>query len=377
MGMNESSKANVIVLYNYYTTWKPEEYQDALRLLNVLVDGLRQIGHIVQPVEFWKDVQPALEAYSPDEWIIFQWVEGIEDEIGGDARITAELDAMGWTYTGNPPSALKLSVEKGKVKKVLERWRIPTPAGHEFKSAAEVDAWSANATINTSSFFPAIVKPVSQHCSAGVTKDAVVHDVDQLRARVAFIVEQFKEAALVEKFIAGREINVGIWGNGRPRILPLREIDFSAIQDPLRRMVTWDSKWTPDSEEWNSMPVITQPALSQALRAHIEDIALKTYRAFDCRDYARVDLRVDANEQAFVVDVNPNPDICYDGGFAGACNLAGFTYPQAISNIIGMAVTRRNRRNTLLNTLRKLRTDEVKTEMVRARSRRVAVPMAG
>jgi len=197
--------------------------------------------------------------------------------------------------------------------------------------------------------------------------------VDQLRARVAFVIDQFKEAALVEKFIEGREINVGIWGNGRPRLLPLREIDFSAVQDPLRRMVTWDSKWVPDSEEWNSIPVITQPAISDALRAHIEDIALKTYRAFDCRDYARVDLRVDANEQAFVVDVNPNPDICYDGGFAGACNAAGFTYAQAVSNIIGMAVTRRNRRNTLLNTLRKLRAEEMKPQPARARSRRVAV----
>ena len=314
-----------------------------------------------------------MQGYNPDEWIIFQWVEGIEDEIGGDARITAELDTMGWTYTGNPPSALKLSVEKGKVKKVLERWSIPTPSGQEFKSAAEVDVWHANA--NTEGLFPAIVKPVSQHCSAGVTKDAVVHNVDQLRARVAFVIDQFKEAALVEKFIEGREINVGIWGNGRPRLLPLREIDFSAVQDPLRRMVTWDSKWVPDSEEWNSIPVITQPALSETLRAHIEDIALKTYRAFDCRDYARVDLRVNADEQAFVVDVNPNPDICYDGGFAGACNAAGFTYSQAVSIIIGMAVTRRNRRNTLLNTLRKLRNDDVNAQPARARSRRMPVPM--
>ena len=376
---NVTSKANVIVLYNYYKTWKPEEYQDALRLLNVLVDGLRQLGHIVQPVEFWKDVKPALEPYDPNEWIIFQWVEGIEDEIGGDARITAELDALGWTYTGNPPAALKLSVEKGKVKKVLERWRIPTPVGREFKSAEEVDAWAA--TIDTTDMqmlFPAIIKPVSQHCSAGVTKEAVVHNSEQLRARVAYVVDQFKEAALMEKFIAGREINVGIWGNGRPRVLPLREIDFSAIADPLRRMVTWDSKWTPNSEEWNSMPVITQPALSEELRAHIEEIALKTYRVFDCRDYARVDLRVDENDRAYVVDVNPNPDICYDGGFAGACNMAGFTYAEAISNIISMAVTRRNRRNTLLNTLRKLRTDEVKVvkavkaETSRARARRAS-----
>jgi D-alanine-D-alanine ligase len=84
-------------------------------------------------------------------------------------------------------------------------------------------------------------------------------------------------------------------------------------------------------------------------------VSLSTYRAFDCRDYARVDLRVDEHEQPYVVDVNPNPDITPDGGFAGACNAAGFTYAEAISNIVGMAVTRRNRKQALFNTLERLR----------------------
>ena len=171
------------------------------------------------------------------------------------------------------------------------------------------------------------------------------------------MIETVKEPALAERFIAGREINVGIWGNGRPRMLPLREIDFSAIDNPLHQMVTWDSKWVPDSPEWNSMPVIVQPAVSHDLRKRIEDVALRTYRAFDCRDYARVDLRIDEHEQPFVVDVNPNPDITPDGGFAGACKAAGYSYGEAISNIVGMAVTRRNRRQALFNTLERLRVE--------------------
>jgi D-alanine-D-alanine ligase len=365
MLINANGKANVLVLYNYYKSWKPEEYADAIRLCNVMVDGLRALGHRVETVEFWKDVKDALRKYNPNDWIIFQWVEGIEDEVGGDARIVAELDAMGWTYTGNPPGSLKLSVEKGKVKKALERWKIPTPPGREFGSPDEVKNFD---------IFPSIVKPVSQHCSAGVTKDAVVHNIEQLKARVAYVREKFEEASLAEKFIAGREINVGVWGNGRPRVLPLREIDFSTVKDPLRQMVTWDSKWTPDSDEWNAMPVITKPVVSAALRAKLEEIALKTYRVFDCRDYARVDMRIDENDQPYVVDVNPNPDICYDGGFAGACNAAGYTYPEAISNIISMAVARRNRRNALLNTLRKLQLKDAPKTTQTAR-RRVAVPV--
>jgi D-alanine-D-alanine ligase len=156
---------------------------------------------------------------------------------------------------------------------------------------------------------------------------------------------------LVEQFVVGREINVGVWGNGRPRVLPLREIDFSRIKDPMQRLVTWDSKWTPDSHEWQVMPVITDVKASPTLRTRIEEIVLRTYRVFECRDYARVDLRVDKHDQPYVVDVNPNPDITVDGGFYGACKVAGYTYGEAISNIIQMAVSRRNRRQALFNTM--------------------------
>ena len=332
----------VVLLYNYYKTWTPAEIEEGKRHTAHMVEGLEALGHTVRVAEFWKDVHTALRGYDPAEWIVFNWCEGIEGEIGGDARMCRELDQLGFTYTGNAPTTLRLSVEKGRAKRVLERWNIPTPAGREFKHADELKGWER---------FPAIVKPVSQHCSVGVTRDAVVHDVDALRTRIAFVNETIKEAALVEQFIAGREINVGVWGNGRPRVLPLREIDFSRIENPMHQLVTWDSKWSPDSHEWHAMPVITEVKTSPALRARIEEIVLRTYRVFECRDYARIDLRIDANEQPYVVDVNPNPDITADGGFIGACKAAGYTYGEAIGNIIQMAVARRNRRQALLNTM--------------------------
>lgn len=341
--MPNNNRANVVILYNTYKTWTPQEREDAAKYTDVMVKGLRELGHKVAVCEFWKDVRPAIRKFKPNDWIVFNWCEGVEDEVGGDARVCAELDELGYTYTGNAPWTLKISVEKGRAKRMMERWQIPTPPGREFKTADDVKEWS---------HFPAIVKPVSQHCSVAVNRDAVVHDLEQLRARVAFVNETLKEGAIVEKFVAGREINVGVWGNGRPRVLPLREIDFSAIENPLHRMVTWDSKWVPDSPDWNKMPVNMNPIVSNTLRQRVEEIALKTYRVFDCRDYARVDLRIDENEQPFVVDVNPNPDICFDGGFAGACGMAGYTYGEAISNIVSMAVTRRNRREALFNMMK-------------------------
>jgi D-alanine-D-alanine ligase len=344
--ITKNHRAPVLLLYNYYKSWTPAEFEDSRRYATHMVSSLEAVGHTVRIAEFWRDVHPALHGYNPAEWIIFNWCEGVEGEIGGDARICRDLDQLGYTYTGNSPTTLRLSVEKGRAKKVLERWHIPTPAGREFKSANDLMTWEQ---------FPAIVKPVSQHCSIGVTRDAVVHDIESLRSRIAFVNDTLKEAALVEQFVAGREINVGIWGNGRPRVLPLREIDFSCIENPHHQLVTWDSKWTPDSLEWCSMPVITEVKVSATLRARVEDIALRTYRIFECRDYARVDLRLDSNDQPYVVDVNPNPDICADGGFIGACKAAGYTYGEAISNIVQMAVARRNRRQALFNTIQQRR----------------------
>lgn len=342
--MNRNDKAPVVILYNYYTNWAANERAEADRLGQEMVEALRAVGHTVRTAEFWKDPLPALREFDPNEWIVFNWCEGVEDEVGGDARVVEQIGRLGYTYTGNPPETLRLSVQKGRAKQVLQRWHIPTPAGRQFDTPEQVTEWA---------HFPAIVKPVSQHCSFAVTRDAVVHSVEQLRARVAFVNQTAHEGALVEGFVAGREINVGIWGNGRPRVLPLREIDFSAIDNPLHQMVTWDSKWVPDSPEWNSMPVITEVAASARLRERIEDIALRTYRVFGCRDYARVDMRIDADEQPWVVDVNPNPDITSTGGFIGACNAAGYSYGEAVSNIVQMAVSRRNRRNALMRTLQK------------------------
>lgn len=341
-----TTKTPVVILYNYYTAWAPHEREQADQHTRIMTQALTDVGHAVRIAEFWKDVRPALTDIDPAEWIIFNWCEGVEDEVGGDARVCEMLDALGYTYTGNPPETLRLSVQKGRVKRVLDRWHIPTPPGRQFDRPEDVTEWS---------HWPSIVKPVSQHCSFAVTRDAVVHTVEQLRERIAYVNRTANEGGLVEKFVSGREINVGIWGNGRPRVLPLREIDFSAIDNPLHQIVTWDSKWVPDSPEWNSMPVITDVSLSDALRAAVEDIAVRTYRAFGCRDYARVDMRIDADGLPYVVDVNPNPDICFDGGFIGACNRAGFSYGEAVSNIIQMAVARRNRRNALMQTLQQRR----------------------
>jgi len=104
-------RAPVILLYNYYQAWSPEEAADARRHAGFMVESLEALGHHVRIVEFWKDARSTMKGFDPARWLVFSWCEGVEDEVGGDARICSELAALGFTYAGNPPSALRLSVE--------------------------------------------------------------------------------------------------------------------------------------------------------------------------------------------------------------------------------------------------------------------------
>jgi len=187
-----------------------------------MVESLEAVGHTVRVAEFWKDVHAALRGLRSGRVGSCSTGARAWKARLAAMRAFAVISTTGLTYTGNAPPPCACRSRKAAPRRCWSAG-ISHPAGREFKSASELATWE---------HFPSIVKPVSQHCSVGVTRDAVVHDVESLRQRIAYVNETIKEAALVEQFIAGREINVGVWGNGRPRVLPLREIDFSRIETP-------------------------------------------------------------------------------------------------------------------------------------------------
>jgi D-alanine-D-alanine ligase len=168
-------------------------------------------------------------------------------------------------------------------------------------------------TDNPVGLWPLIVKPASEDASIGIDQGSVVTDLAALQARVAYVLEKYGGAALAERFIPGREIQVSlvdVQGTGEPAILPFAEIAFKPAEgSKLWPVYTYTAKWDEKSEEYESAPVVVGVELSAEVTATIHRTCREAYRALEARDFARVDLRVTAEGEAYVLELNPNPSI--------------------------------------------------------------------
>jgi len=330
--MSDRDSRNVIIVYNESALLIKGEPQDMLAEQGVIacaeaVTKALQGTCEVRRVPIHSDIELVLEPYLPTEWVVFNLGEGIEGRLFEEARITWALEAMGYRFTGSGGDAMARSINKVLAKTLLAQAGIPTPSWRVVRGPDEV----------TGDFrFPAIVKPVAEDASLGIGNGAVVHDMDTLRARVAHILTVYRQAALVEQFIVGRECNVSVWGDP-PEVLPLAEIDFSAFPDPYERIVSFAAKWDTASFAYNHTPVVCPAPLSDELGSRIRDLALAAWETIGCRGYARVDMRVDEHDCPFVIEVNCNPDLSSDAGFFRAAQAAGYDYAAMARKILDLA----------------------------------------
>jgi D-alanine-D-alanine ligase len=186
----------------------------------------------------------------------------------------------------------------------------------------------------------------------GIASASVVHTPEALIARLRHVLDTYRQPALVEQFIEGREINVSILeqpgaGGSEPQVLPLHEIDFGEMPADRPRIVSFEGKWVEASPEFRG----TRPvpcALDAALQARVAQTALAAFRALDLRDYGRVDLRLDTEGRPWVIDVNPNCDLSSDGGgFARAARAAGLSYSDLVLRLLALAMNRRQDADTI------------------------------
>jgi D-alanine-D-alanine ligase len=284
-----------------------------------IANALARQGHIVVHLEATPDLPRVLAEADVD--LIFNIAEGVEGR-NREAQVPALCELLGIPYTGSDSATLAIALDKALGKKVLLQHDILTPKFQLMESGRE--------RLSPDMKFPLIVKPNAEGSSKGIGSTSVVDNEEDLRAAVKNTVERYRQPALVEEYIAGREFTVGLLGDKRPRVLPPMEIRFKKETDE-RPVYDYAVK-----QEWEKHVYYECPAkLTEAEQKAMEKIARATFWALDCRDVARVDLRMDAEGRIYVLEVNPLPGLT--PGYSDLVLIAqavGMEYDQLIAEIM-------------------------------------------
>jgi D-alanine-D-alanine ligase len=265
---------------------------------------------------------------------VFQLVESLRGEARFEAAAAWLLEWARIPYSGSGPLAITLALEKPVARALLQSRTVPVPDGFvleresdELPLALAGRRW--------------IVKPSREDASHGIDAASVVADEATLRARVRHVVRTYRQPALVEEFVDGRELNVALLGSGdAAEVLPLSEIDFSRVPAGRPRILTYAAKWDVASEEYETTPSVGARPLEKELERRVHAVARAAYAALRLSGYGRVDLRLDPARGPLVIDVNPNPDLSPDAGFAKAARRAGLSHADIVRRIVEDALRR-------------------------------------
>ncbi len=304
-----------------------EEMDDIKAALNAL--GYRTTtfnvdGDVTRLIRYLREDKPDL---------IFNLVECVENDSIQEMNVAGIYELLKIPYTGAPPLTLGIALNKPLVKQILTFHGIRTPRFQVFSPAEKV-------TLNPDLSYPLIVKPSHEDASVGIDDGSIVYSLNDLRKRVRFIFQEYEQAALVEQYIDGRELNVAVIGNRQPVVFPISEIDFSGLTDDMHRIVSYEAKWVHGTVAFEGTKGICPAQLTPTQEAKIKGIALRCYRLIGCRDYARVDFRLTKEGVPYVLEVNPNPDISDDAGFARSARAYGFSFHEIVGHLVELALER-------------------------------------
>jgi D-alanine-D-alanine ligase len=275
-----------------------------------------------------------VRAARPD--LVFNLCESMAGDPRNEPTFVGLLELYGIPYTGADLLGLASCLHKRRTKDLLIARGIPTPPHRFLEGLDALDDPSLDALD-----YPWFVKLAHEDASVGITEENRVVSAAALRKRARELMIEFEQPVLAERYVEGRELNVTLIGNGAElRILPLHEIDFAAMPPERPRIVSYAAKWDEHHVDYvGTKPVLLRNA-SPTFVANVERVARASWEALGLRDYGRIDLRVDAAEVPWVIDVNPNPDISPDAGVARSARIAGMSYPEMIAHIADVAYRR-------------------------------------
>ena len=335
--------SKVCVLHNRDAALAAGSAQDALAVAGVeaavsgIVAALSCCADAVEALPVPNDPREVLQFVAAlDADVLFNQVESLAGDARREAHFAATLELRGLPYTGSGPRALALCLDKPLARAVLAASGVPIAPGALLRTAQDPLPRLA---------YPVLVKPSREDASHGITLDSLARDEAGLRERANRVIEIYRQPALVEEYIAGREFNVAILEgptpDAPPRILDLSEIEFSGFPRDAPRIVTYAGKWIEGSLEWNgtrSIAAAVEPALGQRVR----EAAAAAWHALGLSGYARVDLRAEEGPggRLAVIDVNPNPDLSPDAGFALTAQRSNIAYAKLLAQILECALRR-------------------------------------
>ncbi len=292
---------------------------------------LQELGHDIEVLGVHDDltgIRRTIGQFKPQ--IVFNLMEAFAGVTTFDQNVVSYLELLRTPYTGCNPRGLILARDKALSKKLLAYHRIPVP---EFFVVRRGQQLVASRRVR----FPLIVKSLFFEASVGISQASVAENEEQLARRVQFIHESLGTAAIVEEFIDGRELYVGVLGNERLQVFPVWEMSFASMPDNRWRIATERVKWSAKYQK--KYGVMTDRAkLATGAAEQILRIAKRTYRALDLSGYARIDLRLDEEGRVYVLEANPNPNLAYGEDFAESGEVAGISYERLLERIVTLGL---------------------------------------
>lgn len=333
----EEAKPQVVVLHNRPTeAAAPSETTVAAAAADVAA-ALESKGYRTEVA--WVDAASLFRvvdglAERRDTTAVFNLCGALDGDLRRGPLVAGLLDLRGVRYTGNHSATLATCLDKRITKALLFAAGIPTPGARVFRTTPTADGVRDMA-------FPLVLKPLRENASVGVTAEAFVRTPEELCERVEACLRRSRQPLLGEVYLSGREFNVSVAGTGRTAAaLPASEVVFDGFAEDEPRLVTHDAKWEAGSEDGLRVRTRCHAEVGEHLKVSLATAALAAYRALECRDYARVDLRLNHRGTPHVLEVNPNPALGRKAGFSRTVAASGDSYEDFVERLVQWAWAR-------------------------------------
>ena len=307
-----------------YTEKEIDEFKTEYDVMSFL----EKAGHEVRPLGLGDnlgDLRNAITEWKPD--VAFNLMEEFQGIVTYDQHVVAFLELMRQPYTGCNPRGMMISRDKALAKQILAYHRIPTPnfvllpKGQRYRIPRKLK-------------FPLFVKSVTEDASLGISQASIVPDADKLRERIEFIHEQTSSDALVEEYIEGRELYVGVMGNERLRTFPVWEMDFGTLPEVMAGIATRKVKWDRRYQQKHGIRTGVAQNLPEGAASYLDRLSKRIFRALSLSGYARMDFRMRPDGSVFVLEANANPNLSRGEDFAESAEAAQVSYPMLLEQII-------------------------------------------